>query len=229
MPLPSRLTRSLPVSICVHAFVLAAALVIPLTAEIVLPSPATTLPAYMQAVAIPPPPPPAVRLGTRQSRAGTPPASIGAPVVAPSDIGAEKPAAPLIDVPDLGGVSTTAPDLGGLFEKTMPPPVVIPTPSPLKPAGPVRATELIESPRKLVDARPIYPEFARAAHVEGTVILEAVLDPTGHVRQVRVIRSIPLLDQAAVDAVRQWQYTPSRLRGQPVSVLMTVTVTFTLR
>jgi protein TonB len=44
-----------------------------------------------------------------------------------------------------------------------------------------------------------------------------------------VLRSIPLLDQAAVDAVRQWEYTPSRLNGVPVPVVITVTVTFTLR
>lgn len=59
--------------------------------------------------------------------------------------------------------------------------------------------------------------------------MEAVLDPSGHVTQIRVIRSIPLLDQAAVDAVRQWRYTPSVYNGRPVSVLMTITIRFTLQ
>lgn len=89
--------------------------------------------------------------------------------------------------------------------------------------------ELLVAPKKLVDVRPVYPEIARSARVEGTVILEAVLDRTGRVSQVRVAKSSPLLDQAAIDAVRQWQYSPSTLHGQPVEVLMTVTITFKLQ
>ena len=85
------------------------------------------------------------------------------------------------------------------------------------------------SPRKIADARPVYPDIARAAHKEGTVIMEAVLDTAGRVTQLRVIKSEPLLDQAALDAVRQWRYTPSLYGGHPVSVLMTITVRFTLQ
>ena len=59
--------------------------------------------------------------------------------------------------------------------------------------------------------------------------MEAVLDPTGRVTQLRVIRSVPMLDQAAMDAVRQWRYTPSMYGGHPVSVLMTITIRFTLQ
>jgi protein TonB len=83
-------------------------------------------------------------------------------------------------------------------------------------------------PRKIADARPLYPEVARQARVEGTVILEAVIDTTGRVTQLRVLRSVPLLDQAAIEAVQQWRYTPSTYNGRPVSVLMTITVRFTL-
>ncbi len=60
-------------------------------------------------------------------------------------------------------------------------------------------------------------------------MLEAVLDPSGHVTQLRVVKSVPLLDQAAIDAVRQWRYTPSAYGGHPVSVLMTITIRFTLQ
>ena len=88
--------------------------------------------------------------------------------------------------------------------------------------------ELPVSPRKTVDVRPVYPEVARLARKEGMVILEAVLDTSGRVTQLRVIRSEPLLDQAAIDAVRQWRYAPSTYGGKPVSVLMTITVRFTL-
>jgi protein TonB len=93
----------------------------------------------------------------------------------------------------------------------------------------VRAGELVRPPVKIADARPVYPSLARSVGVEGTVILEAVLDRTGHVDRLRVIRSVPLLDQAALDAVKQWRYTPSTLHGVPVEVLMTITVTFSLR
>jgi protein TonB len=58
------------------------------------------------------------------------------------------------------------------------------------------------------------------------VILEAVISPSGSVEDVRVLRGIPLLDDAAADAVRQWRYTPTLLNGVPVAVVMTVTVNF---
>jgi protein TonB len=74
----------------------------------------------------------------------------------------------------------------------------------------------------------VYPAIARSARVGGIVILETTIAEDGSVQDVRVIRSIPLLDAAAVDAVRQGRVTPSRLNGQPVRVLMTVTVSFTL-
>ncbi|MND07525.1 Gram-negative bacterial tonB protein [compost metagenome] len=64
--------------------------------------------------------------------------------------------------------------------------------------------------------------------MQGVVIIEATISTTGTVTDVRVLRSIPLLDQAAIDAVRQWQYSPTLLNGVPVPVIMTVTVQFTL-
>jgi protein TonB len=75
----------------------------------------------------------------------------------------------------------------------------------------------------------VYPAIARMAHVQGVVILEAVLDVEGRVDSVRVLRSIAQLDQSAVDAVKRWRFTPALLNGQPVSVVMTVTVNFTLQ
>jgi protein TonB len=70
---------------------------------------------------------------------------------------------------------------------------------------------------------------AIAAHIEGRVVLEALIDEQGRVDQVKVLRSVALLDAAAMDAVRSWRYTPTTLNGVPVAVLMTVTVTFTLQ
>jgi protein TonB len=65
--------------------------------------------------------------------------------------------------------------------------------------------------------------------VEGVVIIEAVIGTDGRVQQARVLRSKPLLDEAALTAVRQWVFTPTLLNGVPVPLIMTVTVNFTLR
>jgi protein TonB len=60
------------------------------------------------------------------------------------------------------------------------------------------------------------------------VILEATIDPDGNVTDARVLRSVPMLDEAALQAVRQWKYTPTLLDGMPRALMMTVTVNFTL-
>lgn len=106
-----------------------------------------------------------------------------------------------------------------------PPP---PRPSPQTPA-PVRPGGAIRTPVKTRHVAPVYTEMARMARVEGLVILEATIGVDGRVGNVRVLRSIPLLDQSAIDAVMQWEFTPTQLNGQPVPVIMTVTVNFTLR
>ena len=108
---------------------------------------------------------------------------------------------------------------GGIPEPPPPPP----------PAAPVRVGGNIKQPQKTKDVRPIYPPIAQSARVQGIVIIEAVIGPDGAVRDAKVLRSIPLLDQAALDAVRQWVFTPTLLNGQPVPVIMTVTVQFTLQ
>jgi len=75
---------------------------------------------------------------------------------------------------------------------------------------------------------PAYPAIAQSAGVQGVVILEALIGTDGKISKARVLRSVPLLDQAAIDAVMQWEFTPTLLNGQPVPVLMTMTVQFTL-
>jgi protein TonB len=76
--------------------------------------------------------------------------------------------------------------------------------------------------------RPEYPRDARAAKVQGIVVLEAKIDPEGHVCSARVRRSIPLLDQSAIDAVLRWRFTPAKVNDVAVPVIMTLTVNFTL-
>jgi protein TonB len=77
--------------------------------------------------------------------------------------------------------------------------------------------------------RPVYPSIARSARVQGIVIIEAVVGPDGRVQDAKVLRSIALLDAAALEAVKQWEYTPTLLNGVPVPVIMTVTVDFTVQ
>ena len=94
--------------------------------------------------------------------------------------------------------------------------------------APIRVGGNVRPPTKTKDVAPIYPVEAQNARVQGIVILEAVIGPDGRVAAAKVLRSVPLLDQAALDAVRQWEFTPTLLNGAPVPVIMTVTVQFTL-
>jgi len=95
------------------------------------------------------------------------------------------------------------------------------------PSGPVRIGGSIKESRKIRHVPPIFPADAVAAGVEGTVVLNAVLGKDGAVRDVAVITGVPVLNDAALNAVRLWVFTPTLLNGVPVEVAMTVTVNFT--
>ena len=86
----------------------------------------------------------------------------------------------------------------------------------------------IKAPAKIRDVRPAYPPIARAANVTGVVILEVRIGADGRVEQAHVLKSIPLLDEAALDAVKQWEFTPTLMNGQAVPVIMIVTVNFAM-
>jgi protein TonB len=122
-----------------------------------------------------------------------------------------------------GGIPGGVPGgvVGGLPDAPPPPP-------PPPPAQPVRVGGQIRAPTQIKKVQPTYPQIAQSARVSGVVILEATIGVDGKVKDVKVLRSIPLLDQAAIDAVRQWEYTPTMLNNVPTPVIMTVTVTFTL-
>ena len=76
-----------------------------------------------------------------------------------------------------------------------------------------RVGSIIAPPHRIRDVPPVYPRAAIAAKVEGIVVVEAKIDVTGRVTEVRIIRSIPLLDNAALDAVRQWEFEPVVIDG----------------
>ena len=223
---PRRFIRLL--SALVHATILSTIIVVQLISLGPLPNPRTVLafsdafPARLVDVPLPPPP-----------RGSTPPAPASvdaAPIEAPPDIAPERdiPTAPSgHEVTSVPGVETGVPeglDLPGNGLAMEPPP---PPPPPAS-REPIRLHAGMQAPRKIVNVPPHYPPHAQAAHVEGTVVLDAVIDPTGRVTGVRVTHSVNLLDQAAVEAVRQWRFTPTLLNGEPVSILLTVTVRFTL-
>jgi protein TonB len=94
---------------------------------------------------------------------------------------------------------------------------------------PVRIGGLIREPRKLRQVTPVYPEIARAARVQGSVLLDCTLTPEGRVSDVRVVSGHPLLVPAAASAVGRWLFTPTLLNGVPVPVILTVTVRFELK
>jgi protein TonB len=94
---------------------------------------------------------------------------------------------------------------------------------------PVRLHSGMTVPSRTTYVAPVYPEAARKARTQGVVIVEATIDGHGAVASARVLRSIPQLDAAALEAVRQWRFAPTLVNGQPVPVVMTLTVNFTLQ
>ena len=220
----TRFLGALPISIAAHFAVVIVVLIVPLTANVALPPPERGLPEFVRIAS--PPAPPAFAPATPRPAANVLPDPDFVPTVAPPTIQPEfERPGPGVDVPI--GTPGGSPD--GFGEALgISPPVARPPADPPQGPATVRMAQLPEPPRKVVDARPVYPDLARTARVEGTVILEAVLDTSGRVTQLHVVRSVPLLDQAALDAVRQWRYSPSLYGGKPVSVLMTITIRFTL-
>jgi protein TonB len=93
----------------------------------------------------------------------------------------------------------------------------------------IRAIGEVKPPKLVRRVEPDYPEMARLARVQGVVILEATTDVYGRVTAVRVLKSAPLLDEAAVGAVRQWIYEPLVINGRPRPVTFSVTVRFVLQ
>jgi protein TonB len=112
--------------------------------------------------------------------------------------------------------------MSGLFADSGGPKVKAAPVKVLKISGGVMAGMAISKPQ------PIYPPIARAARVQGTVILQATISKTGAIENMKVVSGPPMLQQAAMDAVRSWRYRPYLLNGEPVEVETQVNVIFTL-
>ena len=119
----------------------------------------------------------------------------------------------------------------GLSEEVLEALAALPQPdAPADPSNaPLRIGDGVAPPLKIHDVPPVYPPAAREAGVQGLVILDATIDPTGVVGDIEVLKSVPELDEAAIAAVEQWRYEPTLVDGLPVPVSMTMTINFTLR
>jgi len=214
----SRKWYTVLLSLAVHALALLALIVVPLVATGTLPAPYASV-NFVPVATAPLPPPPAVH-----------------PAIAPSRVDSD---APPIEPPS--GIQPES-DFDRTFEQGNPEAYLglgsiiigdaaIPEPPP--PANPVPREPVpiggrIKQPQKVHDVAPIYPPIAQAARAQGVVVIKAVIGIDGRVQDASVLRSVPLLDEAALTAVRQWVYTPTMLNGIAVPVIMTVTVRFQL-
>jgi len=219
----ARQYQTVLVSVVVHVVALFLLVVIPLLALDGLPG-IPSLTRYVPVDIVAPEEPAPPRLASTAPQA---PVSIdGPPLEAPPAIAPEAPARPVIA--DISGVDGAigVPGVGTRVDAAsmnVPLPPQMPASSdPVRPGGEVR------QPERIVYVAPVYPAVAMSARTSGTVILEAVIGTDGAVRDAKVLRSIPLLDAAALAAVRQWRYTPTTLNGVPVAVVMTVSVRFEL-
>jgi protein TonB len=206
-------------SVIVHLCVIAAVYIAPALATDELPEPPRTS-AFIIVEAVMPVVP---TVPLRRAAADPSPSQI--PIDPPDGLQPARPVDPsppgVDDVPPTTGLPVGDP-IGPIDPGPPPPP-----PLPPRPKDPVPVGGVIQPPKKVVDVAPIYPPIALAARKSGLVILQAVIDEDGSVREVKVLRSDPLFDQSAMAAVTQWRFTKPTLNGQPIPVVMTVTVGFT--
>jgi protein TonB len=231
MPLPSaggRIGRTAAASIALHVLALGLVLALPLLLDRSLPEASHGTRAFLAApvlLAPPPPPPPAPARGALPHT--VPPVVANDALVAhaeiPTDLVPETSLDLGLEAGVPGGVEGGVPGgvVGGIVGG-------LPDAPPAPPVKPLLVGGDVQAPRKLRGDPPVYPPAARRSRLEGLVILECVIDERGRVRDARVLRGVPLLDEAALAAVRGWVYTPTLFDGMPVPVQMTVTVAFRL-
>jgi periplasmic protein TonB len=190
------------------------------------------VPSMMAFVAAAPPPPPAAANAAKPVQASKPIPTSGPTFSVPAEIPVGIQPEQRLDLGDEGGMvggvegGISSGVVGGIMGGIIGEPPPAPPPPPAKPR---RVGGELQAPALIHRVEPDYPGVAVAAKVSGTVILEATVNEAGSVTDVHVLRSIILLDQAAIKAVKQWRYQPLNLNGQPVPFILVVTLTFTLR
>jgi periplasmic protein TonB len=185
--------------------------------------------ALMVAPSPPPPPPPKAPAPKVQTKSEMLSTELHAPSRIPKAIKQVNEAAilpsmmSLTDMRDLssgipGGIGTVIDSLGAG------------RPAVVKPRAPIslNVSSGVMAGNLLVKTMPQYPAIPKAAHIQGTVVLQATISKSGTIQNLRIISGHPMLQQAAMDAVRSWRYKPYLLNGEPVEVETTINVVFNL-
>jgi protein TonB len=140
--------------------------------------------------------------------------------------------------PSTGPSGSRGPSIAGILIPTALP-VVAPPPRPPDPptpppapkiqrVAPTRVSSTVQASRLISRIDPVYPQLAKIAHIEGTVIAEARITESGTIDSLRILSGNPLFFQSVMDAVKQWRYEPTLLSGEPIDVITTITVNFRL-
>jgi protein TonB len=233
---PGGRARALPFSVAFHGLAVAAVLVLPQLATDLPPvkaAPPPPIPTFQPVrVDVTPPPPtlqprPVTRRAPESAPRTEPAAqpSSGTGPALPANLSSLGEGEPTSDAPALCFSNCTGEGTGA----------ILPGPPDSEGGGegdattPRRAGRDVTPPAKLGGNPPVYPELAKKVRLEGDVVIECTIDTSGRVVNAVILQSIPLLNDAAIEAVRTWRYRPTLLNGVPVPVLMTVTVRFRIR
>lgn len=215
-----------PLSFLIQALVIGVLILIPLIITEGLPTRLLMAAVMAPPPPPPPPPPPAPKIEHVQRVSEIVDGALRTPSKIPKKVEMIKEdEAPPPSSGVVGGVVGGVPGgsaggvIGGLVASTAPPPRVA-TPQKL------RISSGVADGNKIAGTDPVYPQMAKIAHVQGDVVLQALISKGGTIENLRAISGHPILIQAAMDAVRQWRYKPWVLNGEPVEVETTITVKF---
>lgn len=215
-----------PLSFLVQALVIGVLILIPLIITEGLPTRLLMAAVMAPPPPPPPPPPPAPKIEHVQRVSEIVNGELRTPSKIPKKVQMiQEDEAPPPSSGVVGGVvggvpgGSTGGVIGGLVQSTAPPPKVA-TPQKL------RISSGVADGNKVAGNDPVYPQMAKIAHVQGDVVLQALISKTGTIENLRAISGHPILIQAAMDAVRAWRYKPWILNGEPVEVETTITVKF---
>lgn len=211
-------------SFAVQAALLAALAAYPFLHPATLPPQALTM-----LLTAPPVPPSRANLPHVQTNAAQQPVMIdnplAAPRVIPGHVNMNAAEAPPSAVDTGLGKSSEGLDTGLFKSLSTPTPTVV---KPAAPRGPMHVSSGVAKGQLLTPIQPVYPAIARAARIQGTVVIQAVISKEGTIEQLQVISGPPMLQSAATEAVQRARYRPFTLNGEPVAVETTINIVFTL-
>lgn len=221
-------------SLAIQSLAVLTALLIPLLHVARLEPPPRDLPLFVMLKPVTELPPPAHVVSAPHAA----PRVFRSPLVAPTRVpdrivmAPDAPEAPMIAwTGNPGAVSGLSAAAGLPLTGISALPVKPPAPKPEKAAGPhepLRVSSGVEQANLIYGPKPVYPQLAKSARIQGTIRLQAIIAIDGSIKNLRVISGPPLLTNAALDAVRRWQYKPTMLNGSPVEVITEIDVNFAL-